>query len=119
MFVRNRYAAMLNNAVVYEVLRTADSTAYKIQYQVGDKLVSLDTVFNQKQTSSRRLLQAANPYVDIANYAADANFVAADKMVKKERAEDLSNSQIVRAEKQDNTDSFNYRITYQTAAGSF
>ena len=45
MFVRNRYAAMLNNAVVYEVLRTADSTAYKIQYQVGDKLV---TVFNQK-----------------------------------------------------------------------
>lgn len=120
-FVRNRYAAMLNGAVLYSVQKTVDSNAYKISYQVGNKLVSVEAAINtpQQPASRRRLLQAVGSFVDLPNYISDSSFMTADRMVRSSYPQQLANSQIVRAERQNNGDSVNYRITYQTATGSY
>jgi|JI6StandDraft_1071083.scaffolds.fasta_scaffold01927_3 hypothetical protein len=118
-YLRNRYPAMLANAVVYDVLRTPDAISYRVNYQVDNKMITINAAVTPQPSSRRRLLQSGDGYSDIPNYLADANFVSIDRMVKNDHANELLNSQVVRAEMRDNGGSFNYRITYQTASGSY
>jgi hypothetical protein len=65
------------------------------------------------------MLQTVSSFSDLNNYSSDSNFLVADKLVRGERATELVNAHIIRAEKQMTSDGLNYRITYQSDSGTY